>query len=147
VLAPFAERARRERIELATAVPEGLQVLADPVALDVVLRNLLENAFAAVGAVGGGSIRIEARALDGSVELLVRDSGVGFRPEDSTRMFEKFTRLHPGGGSSYYGTGLGLYIVERLMQLTGGRVSARSAGLGCGAEFVLAWPAAPGARA
>ena len=37
----------------------------------------------------------------------MRDSGVGFRPADGPRLFEKFTRLHPGGGSSYYGTGLG----------------------------------------
>jgi signal transduction histidine kinase len=51
--------------------------------------------------------------------------------------------LHPGGGSSSYGTGLGLYIVQRLMQLAQGRVTAESEGLGQGARFVLTWPAAP----
>ncbi|MGH8295834.1 MAG: ATP-binding protein, partial [Steroidobacteraceae bacterium] len=75
------------------------------------------------------------------VQLAVRDSGVGFRPADAARLFQKFTRLHPGGGSSRFGTGLGLYIVRRLMQLGGGRVSAQSEGIGQGATFVLAWPA------
>ncbi|TLY68877.1 MAG: HAMP domain-containing histidine kinase, partial [Gammaproteobacteria bacterium] len=56
--------------------------------------------------------------------------------------FERFTRLHPGGGSTHYGTGLGLFIVQRLMHLAHGRVSAHSDGVGQGARFVLTWPAA-----
>jgi signal transduction histidine kinase len=111
--------------------------------MDVIVRNLLENAIAAITPVGGGSITCLARRTEGEIELSVRDSGVGFRPADGTRLFEKFTRLHPGGGSSYYGTGLGLFIVRRLMQLAGGRVSAHSDGVGQGARFVLSWPIAP----
>ena len=121
-------------------------VLADPLALDVILRNLLDNALAAVTPVGGGSIEFSGRRADGTVELTVRDTGVGFRPADATRLFEKFTRLQPGGGS-YHGTGLGLYIVRRMMQLMGGKVSAESGGAGQGARFVLIWPAAPRERA
>jgi signal transduction histidine kinase len=143
VVTQFEERARHERIALTADVPRGLTVLADPLAVDVVVRNLLENALAAVAAVSGGSVTFAARATDGEVELSVRDSGVGFRAEESGRLFKKFSRLHPGGGSSYYGTGLGLFIVRRLMQLTGGRVSAHSVGVGQGALFVLSWPAAP----
>lgn len=143
VMAQFEERARQEHIALTADVPRGLTVLADPLAVDVVVRNLLENALAAVAAVAGGSVNFAARAANGEVELSVRDSGVGFRAEDSARLFKKFSRLHPGGGSSDYGTGLGLFIVRRLMQLTGGRVSAQSVGVGQGALFVLAWPAAP----
>jgi len=88
-------------------------------------------------------VTLSARALHEDIELCVRDSGVGFAAADTSRLFKKFSRLHPGGGSSYYGTGLGLFIVQRLMQLTGGRVSAESAGVGRGALFVLSWPAAP----
>jgi signal transduction histidine kinase len=118
-------------------------VLADPLALDVILRNLLENALAAVAPVGGGSIAFMGRrAAGGEIELTVHDSGVGFRPGDGARLFQKFTRLHSGGGGSRFGTGLGLYIVKRLMQLAGGRVSAQSAGAGQGAIFVLTWPGA-----
>ena len=141
VVGQFEERARQDHIVLTADVPRGLQVLADPLAVDVVVRNLVENALAAVAAVSGGKVTLSARAVNDDVELSVRDSGVGFRAADNARLFKKFSRLHPGGGSSYYGTGLGLFIVQRLMQLSGGRVSASSEGLGRGAEFVLHWPA------
>ena len=141
VIAGFAERAAKERITVSTDIERGLQVMADPLALDVILRNVLENALAAVAPVGGGTIAFTGHAAGGEVELAVRDSGVGFRPADAARLFEKFTRLHPGGGGSHFGTGLGLYIVRRMMQLAGGRVSAQSAGIGQGATFVLTWPA------
>ncbi len=143
VVASLEDRARKERIEISMDIPRGVYVLADPLAMDVVMRNLLENAIAAVTPVGGGTIKVEGRRDNEHVEVTVRDSGVGFRPDDDVRLFEKFTRLHPGGGSSYFGTGLGLFIVRRLMQLAGGRVTANSEGLGRGAQFVLAWPAAP----
>ncbi len=143
VVSHLDERAGKEKITISADIARDMYVMADPLALDVVIRNLLENAIAAVTPVGGGTISLSARRLDGEVELSVRDTGVGFRPADGSRLFEKFTRLHPGGGSSYFGTGLGLYIVRRLMQLAGGRVSAHSAGVGQGAQFVLAWPVAP----
>jgi signal transduction histidine kinase len=143
VVAHLNERAAKEKITISSDIARGLFVMADPLALDVVVRNLLENAISAVAPVGGGSISLSARRTDSEVELSVRDTGVGFRPADSSKLFEKFTRLHPGGGSSYFGTGLGLYIVRRLMQLAGGRVSAHSAGVGQGAQFTLAWPVAP----
>jgi signal transduction histidine kinase len=143
VISHLEERAHEEKITISADIARGLHVMADPLALDVVVRNLLENAIAAVAPVGGGTISLAARRLDREIELSVRDTGVGFRPSDGTRLFEKFTRLHPGGGSSYFGTGLGLYIVHRLMQLAGGRVSAHSDGVGQGAQFVLAWPMAP----
>lgn len=141
VIAGSEERAAREHITIGAEIERGLQVMADPLALDVILRNLLENALAAVAPVGGGSIVFIGRRAGGEVELAIRDSGVGFRPADAARLFQKFTRLHPGGGGSRFGTGLGLYIVSRLMQLAGGRVSAQSEGVGQGSTFVLAWPA------
>jgi signal transduction histidine kinase len=143
VVAHLDERAAKEKITISADIARGIYVMADPLALDVVVRNLLENAIAAVTPVGGGTISLTARQVNAEVELSVRDTGVGFRPADGARLFEKFTRLHPGGGSSYFGTGLGLYIVRRLMQLAGGRVSAHSEGVGQGAQFVLAWPVAP----
>ena len=97
VVAGFEERAAKDRIAVSTDIESGLQVMADPLALDVILRNLLENALAAVAPVGGGSIAFTGRrAAAGEVELAVRDSGVGFRPGDAARLFQKFTRLHSG---------------------------------------------------
>ncbi len=146
VVAHLEERARQERIRVSCDIEPGLYVVSDPLALDVVVRNILENALAAVTPLGGGSIALSARALNGEVELSVRDSGVGFRPADGARIFERFTRLHPRGGGGHLGTGLGLFIVHRLMHLGQGRVSAHSEGVGLGARFVLTWPAAQGQR-
>lgn len=141
VIAGCEERAAKEHITMSADIERGLEVTADPLALDVILRNLLENALAAVAPVGGGTVAFTGRRTGGEIQLSIRDSGVGFRPSDAARLFQKFTRLHPGGGGSRFGTGLGLYIVMRLMQLAGGRVSARSEGVGQGSTFVLAWPA------
>lgn len=143
IIAPLEERAKNSQVSIASDIEPGLLVLSDPLALDVVIRNVLENALAAL-APGSGTITLSARAVDGEVELSVRDTGVGFATADGPRLFEKFTRLHPGGGGGYYGTGLGLSIVRRLMELAQGRVSAHSEGPGRGARFVLTWPAAPG---
>ncbi|MBS0417222.1 MAG: HAMP domain-containing histidine kinase [Proteobacteria bacterium] len=143
VISHLDVRAFKEKITISADIAGDMVVMADPLSLDVVVRNLLENAVAAVTPVGGGTISLTARRLDAEIELSVKDTGVGFRPSDGARLFEKFTRLHPGGGSSYFGTGLGLYIVKRLMHLAGGRVSAHSEGVGQGAKFVLAWPVAP----
>jgi signal transduction histidine kinase len=142
VVTQLEERAHNDRITIETKIPDDIEVLADPLAVDVAVRNLLENAIAAVAPVGGGTIVVASRKNGNEVELTIRDTGVGFRPTDRGRLFKKFTRLHPGGGSSYHGTGLGLFIVKGLMQRAGGRVSAHSAGLGQGAEFVLTWPQA-----
>jgi signal transduction histidine kinase len=141
VSAQLEERARQEHINISSDIAPTLIVVSDPLALDVVVRNVLENALAAVRGAGGGHITLSARASEREVELLVRDSGVGFAPAESARLFQKFSRLH-SGASGYYGTGLGLYIVRRLMELADGRVSAHSEGVGKGASVRLTWPAA-----
>jgi signal transduction histidine kinase len=143
VVGQLETRSTQQRITIAADVPRGLEVFADPMSVDVVIRNLLENALAAVAPVGGGTVTLSAQRVGGEIELSIRDTGVGFRPTDNVELFKKFSRLHPGGGTSYQGTGLGLFIVRRMMQLEGGRVSAHSEGLGQGAQFVLAWPIAP----
>jgi signal transduction histidine kinase len=140
VVNQYLDRAQTDHISIESQVPAQLQVQSDPIAVDAVVRNILENALAAVAPVGGGKVTLVARAVGTEVELSVRDSGIGFRPSDHEQLFRKFSRLNAGAGSSYYGTGLGLFIVRRLMQLTGGRVSASSEGLGRGAEFLLYWP-------
>jgi len=143
VVAGLEERARSERIAISSSIAADLYVVSDPLALDVVVRNVLENALAAVQSgrgAGPGSIAISARAGNGEVELSVQDSGVGFQPAEGARLFQKFTRLNNSAG--YYGTGLGLFIVRRLMELARGRVSAHSEGVGQGARLTLTWPAA-----
>jgi signal transduction histidine kinase len=141
----LSERARRLGVQMTVDVAPDLHVLADPVAADAVLRNVLENAVASVSPMGGGTVAVTARAEGTHVATEVRDSGVGFDPKDASSLFEKFAfaelayRSYGGGGER---TGLGLYIVRRLMLLGGGTVSARSDGLGRGATFTVLWPRA-----
>src|SRR5581483_2741999 len=94
VIGQVDERARKDRITFSTDVARDLSVLADPLAVDVVIRNLVENAMAAVAPVGGGTITLSAQRANGEVELVVRDTGVGFRPADGALLFKKFSRLH-----------------------------------------------------
>jgi len=145
VAGQYLERAQADRIGIETHVADELYVLADPIAVDAVVRNVLENALAAVTPAGGGTVVLTASRAGDEVELRVKDSGIGFKPADQSQLFRKFSRLNAGAGSSYYGTGLGLFIVKRLMQLAGGRVSARSEGEGRGAEFILTWQRAEAA--
>lgn len=142
VLANVEEVARRENVTFVVEVPPDLEVYADPVATDGVLRNLVDNAIAAVGQVKGGAVTITGRRADDSVEIEVKDTGIGFEPGEAERLFEKFVRLDTTSGRDAAGTGLGLYIVRRFMHFEKGEAKAYSAGPGKGASFTVIWPAA-----
>ena len=72
--------------------------------------------------------------------LTVKDSGVGFDPESSSRIFELFVRLGEEGGQASGGLGIGLTIVKSLVEMHGGRVQAQSDGAGQGATFEVRLP-------
>lgn len=123
---------------VAVRVPPGVAVDADPVGVATVLRNLLENALQATAA--GGAVTVEARAVEDAVELAVTDQGVGFDPAESRRLFEMFYRPGDEMLRRKRGTGLGLYLVQRFVQLEGGAARAASEGPGRGARFEVRWP-------
>ena len=104
------------------------------------LRNLLDNALKSCVAAKSGSIRVEATRAAGAIVLAVSDDGLGFPPEDALMIFEKFHRLGDELRRATPGTGLGLYIVKRLVELSGGAVHAESAGPGRGATVSMSWP-------
>lgn len=95
-------------------------VLADEHAVESVLAQLLENAVKY--SPDGGTITIRAVAGRDDVEVSVVDEGVGLRPGDEERVFDRFTRGTP---SAVKGTGLGLFIVQRLVDAQNGRVWAQ----------------------
>jgi signal transduction histidine kinase len=140
----LAARAAAAKSEVALDVAEGAEVHADPVAVRTVLRNLLDNALRATAAAGGGRIRISSEERSGEVRLSVADTGVGFPPGEAENLFLKFYRLGDELRRSGTGTGLGLYIVDRLMRLEHGWAKAESAGPGHGATFTVAWPRSGG---
>jgi len=137
----LGERARLNDIEVRLYVAEGLAVVADPATVETVLRNLLDNAIKACIAGKGHAVSVSAARVGDKVELQVSDDGLGFPSKDAAMIFEKFYRLGDELRRSTPGTGLGLYIVRRLVQLSGARIIASSAGPGQGATITVSWPA------
>jgi signal transduction histidine kinase len=140
-VAAIAGRAQASGVTVAQAVPEDLALNVDPVVIETGLRNLLDNALKSCAAAKSSSIRVEAARDANGVTLSVSDDGLGFPPEEAAMIFEKFHRLGDELRRTTPGTGLGLYIVKRLVELSGGTVSATSAGPGRGATVSLHWPA------
>lgn len=121
--------------EVRTELPEQLPlVAADPMLLEQLVLNLVENALKYTEA--GSPIEIRAAARDGSVLLEVADRGPGFPPGTETRVFEKFYR---GAHAGVPGTGLGLAIARAIAQLHGGSLVAENPP-GGGALLRLALP-------
>jgi two-component system sensor histidine kinase SenX3 len=140
-VAAIAERAQAAGITVTQAVPQELAVYVDPVVVETGLRNLLDNALKSCVAAKSGTIRVEGTRDAGGIVLAVSDDGLGFPPEDAGMIFEKFHRLGDELRRATPGTGLGLYIVKRLVELSGGSVHAESKGMGSGATVSLRWPA------
>jgi two-component system phosphate regulon sensor histidine kinase PhoR len=132
-------RAQSLQVSLESDVPARLQVRADPARLAQILLNLVENAVKFNRP--GGKVRIEARPLDGRVEIVVSDTGVGIPSEHLERVFHRFHRVDPSRSREQGGTGLGLAIVKHLVRLHGGTIRAESE-LGRGSRFILELPAA-----
>ena len=141
VTAGHAARAARDGTMIRADVP-ALLIDADPLAIESVLRNLLDNALKACSAGDGREVSITAHRAGAEVVFEFRDDGIGFPPQDATRIFEKFYRAGDGGANPMPGTGLGLYVVRRLAENSGARVVARSEGSGRGAMVTVTWPAA-----
>jgi CheY-like chemotaxis protein len=119
---------------------EPLYVEGDAVRLGQVVANLLNNAAKFTPA--AGRIDIETRVEGSDAVLCVRDSGIGFPPEDRARIFDSFVQLDTSRSQAAGGLGLGLTLVRALVQMHGGRVEAKSEGSGRGAEFTVHLPLA-----
>lgn len=145
ILPPFEARAQASGVRLELDVAADAHVHADPHAVRSVLLNLLDNALKATS--DGDSVRVSARRDGARVVLEVADDGAGFDPREARRLFDKFYRTGDEMRRRTRGSGLGLYLVARLVESGGGRVEAHSEGLGRGARFRVTWPAATEAAA
>jgi signal transduction histidine kinase len=139
-IAAIEERARLSGVDVTLDVPADLTLEVDPLVVDTGLRNLLDNALKSCIAAQSRAIRVQGRRGTRGVELAVSDDGLGFAPEDAAMIFEKFQRLGDELRRATPGTGLGLYIVKRLVELSGGNVEAQSGGPRTGATVTLRWP-------
>ena len=122
----------RVRLEVDPEVPA---VAVDPLLMEHVLRNLLENAL--LHDPTGGDVVVSTRASDDCVEVLVIDHGPGIADGDRERVFEEFVRL--GAPTDGAGTGLGLAVARGLTEVHGGTVTCEATP-GGGATFVVALP-------
>lgn len=117
---------------------ETLFVRGDRVRLTQVFSNLLNNA--AKYTRPGGSLKIVARRDDGDVVVDVTDSGAGLAPHMLRPIFDMFVQVSGSSRSAQGGLGIGLTLVKSLVELHGGQVAARSAGLGQGSTFTVRLP-------
>lgn len=123
---------------LSQVIGDGIYLDADPGRLEQVIVNLLANA--AKYTPPGGHIDVRAEIRGDHVEIAVSDTGVGIAPSMLPHVFDTFAQADRSLDRSQGGLGLGLALVRNLVELHGGRVEARSHGLGKGAEFVLHLP-------
>jgi PAS domain S-box-containing protein len=153
---------RRERIDVSAAVHEAVEgarpaieaaaheltvtlasericVDADPTRLTQVILNLLNNA--AKYTPRGGHIWLTVEKEGAQAVISVRDTGIGIEEEHLPNIFKMFSQVTPALERAQGGLGIGLALVRGLVELHGGHVEARSAGLGKGSEFVLRLPA------
>jgi len=135
------ERAVRRGITLETSIdPQLGEVKGDERKIKQVMLNLLSNAVKFTPE--GGRIEVRARLADGAAEISVSDTGVGIAPEDHTAVFEEFRQVGTDYARKHEGTGLGLALARKFVELHGGKIWVNSQ-VGQGATFTFTIPVTP----
>jgi PAS domain S-box-containing protein len=109
--------------EATVDIAPGLACRADRGLLRSVMENLLGNAWKYSSRVAHAHIAVGATTADGRTRFFVRDNGAGFEPADASRLFRPFERLHKA--SEFSGTGVGLAVVQRIIERHGGQIEAQ----------------------
>src|SRR6266850_2295238 len=135
------ERATRKGLTLDTALPAGLgNVRGDQRKIKQVLVNLLSNAVKFTPE--GGRIEVRAERVDGHAEVSVIDTGIGIASEDHDAVFEEFRQVGTDYAKKHEGTGLGLALSRKFVELHGGRIWLKSRP-GEGSTFTFTIPVRP----
>jgi signal transduction histidine kinase len=142
--------AQQKNITVTVEVKEPLPaVSADRMRLQQVIYNLLSNAIKFTDAGGHVTIVADTLSADGSdgqcsLRIRVADTGIGIKAEDQERIFDKFERGDSASAREQEGTGLGLALTRKLVELHGGSISVESEGVkGRGSLFTVLLPLAP----
>ncbi len=138
VFTALSSKAATRDITLINQVPENIKVLADPVRLEQMLTNLIDNGIKFNRPAGTVTVTVDQTSEKTSIS--VADTGEGILADHLSRVFERFYRADRGRTREVGGTGLGLAIVKHLARLHGGEVSVSSA-LSRGTKFVVELPA------
>ncbi len=131
-----AFRPLSDRHTLTADIPDGLpKAFGDPTATDVIVGQLLENAFKY--SPDGGKVIVRAKKDGDEIHVLVEDEGIGIPPDDRERVFERFVQGETGDRRRFGGIGLGLYIVRQLARAQDGEVAAEGRKSGNGTVMRL----------
>ena len=140
------EKALKHRLKLKTEIPEQPESFqADERKLKQILYNLLSNAVRFTPEGGTIQVRVSpenvAAGGDKGLRFSVIDSGIGLEPEDLDRIFQPFEQVDNSTSRKFQGTGLGLALTRKMVELHGGKIWAVSEGEGKGStfHFVLPW--------
>ncbi len=137
------ERARRKGLQLQLDVDSQVKyVCADPRRLRQILINLLNNAVKFTPEGGQAGLTVTGHAETNTLHFTVWDTGIGISQEDQARLFQPFVQLDSGLDRRFEGTGLGLALVQQLVQLHGGQVTVASE-VGQGSRFTVILPWQP----
>jgi CheY-like chemotaxis protein/anti-sigma regulatory factor (Ser/Thr protein kinase) len=117
---------------------EPILLHADPVRLEPIFANLLNNAAKYSGR--GSHVVLSASTESDTVLVSIRDNGVGIPPDRLADIFDMFSQVKTAGDGPQGGLGIGLSLVQGLVQLHSGEVEARSEGVGKGSEFIVRLP-------
>jgi len=132
------ERATRHGITLDVKIDERLgDIVGDERKIKQILLNLLSNAVKFTPE--GGRVGINARQTNGTAEISVTDTGIGIAPEDQPKIFEEFRQVGTDYAHKVEGTGLGLTLAKKFVELHGGRIWVESE-VGKGSTFVFTLP-------
>ena len=114
-----------DKHQVVADVPDNLPLAnGDPMATDIIVGQLLENAFKY--SPSGGTVTVRARTVGPMIEVDVEDEGIGIAAGDAERIFERFVQGETGDRRRFGGVGIGLYIVRRLAVAQHGTVVAKS---------------------
>jgi signal transduction histidine kinase len=128
---------RAEAFQLTA--PAKVEIFTDPTALETIFKNVLDNAVKY--STGAPLVQIEVRVLEtGRLDIVVRDQGIGIERNQLKRVFKRFHRAPDPLVNERSGSGLGLYVVSRLVRNLGGRIRAESDGAGKGTIMRIRLP-------
>ncbi len=142
-LAFIRQLANKKSIMVEYTISEdAIMIFADPRRLKQVLINLLNNAVKFTPAKGRVILDVQASAEESLMRFSIQDTGIGIAPEDLPKLFHPFVQLDGGLSRQYEGTGLGLALVKKMVELHDGRVEVQSEpGRGSRFTVVLPWSA------
>jgi PAS domain S-box-containing protein len=140
-LVMIKEKSMKHNIALEVKIPDNLtnfQITADQRKIKQVMYNLLSNAAKFTS--DGGIIKVEAAKLKDKIQVSVSDTGIGISKEEQDKIFDEFYQVRNDQEAKQQGTGLGLSLVKRYIEMHGGRVWVESEGYGKGGKFSFTLP-------